>query len=311
MIVEVKTPSRLHLGLIELGGHHGRIYGGIGVAIKKPSLHIKVEKSDELKIQGPCSKHVSDIVARLAKNLGIDFSGRIQVLNHIPVHKGLGSMTQLSLAVGTALVKIHGLAIEPEKLAALLGRGRISCVGTAVFKEGGFILDFPRKNPAGLCSRYLRFEFPEEWAFLVAYPIERSGPDDEAEQQLFKRLPVMDEHKCSKISHIVLFDLLPSLMERDAESFGRALTGLQTLVGEHFAALQGGRFVSEEAVEVVVKYGALGAGQSSWGPAVYGFYSSFKEASKAAEKVSQELGAGWEIFVTEAVNEGAKLSVAP
>ncbi|MEM4281054.1 MAG: hypothetical protein QW470_05190 [Candidatus Caldarchaeum sp.] len=311
MIVEVKTPSRLHLGLIELGGHRGRFYGGIGVAVKKPSLHIKVEKSDKLEIEGPCSKEVSEIVARLAKNLGIDFLGKVQVLNHIPVHKGLGSMTQLSLAVGTALAMTHGLGIEPEKLAALLGRGRISCVGTAVFKEGGFILDIPKKNPASPCSRYLRFEFPEEWAFLVAYPIDKSGPDDEVEQQLFNRLPVMDEQKCSKISHIVLVDLLPSLMDRDAESFGRALTELQTLVGEHFAALQGGRFVSEEAVEAVAKYGALGSGQSSWGPSVYGFYSSFKEASKAAEKVRQELGAGWDVFVTEAANEGAKLSVAP
>ncbi|MEM4189502.1 MAG: hypothetical protein QW544_03185, partial [Candidatus Caldarchaeum sp.] len=158
---------------------------------------------------------------------------------------------------------------------------------------------------------FLRVEFPEEWAFLVAYPLDRSGPDDDLEQQLFNRLPAMDEQRCSEISHVILAGLLPSLMERDAEGFGEALTKLQTLVGGHFAAVQGGVFVSREAVEIIAKHGALGVGQSSWGPAVYGFYSSFKEAAEAAEKISQKLGNGWNVFATEADNEGARISVAP
>lgn len=311
MIVEIKTPSRLHLGLIELGGHMGRVYGGIGVALKKPFLHLKAEDSNTFEVIGKASEDITATVSKVAQTLQIQLKAKVQVLETIPTHRGFGSGTQLSLAVGTALAKINGLNMAPETLATMLGRGKISRVGTAVFMHGGFIVDLPRKPSAGHSSTYLRVDFPEDWAFLVAYPLDSSGPDDDMERQLLSSLPLMDEQRCAKISHIVLAGLLPSLMEHDAEGFGKHLTELQTKVGEHFAAVQGDTFVSREAVETIAGHGALGVGQSSWGPAVYGFYGSFAEASQAVEKIREKLGAQWIVFVTDADNQGARISVAP
>ena len=52
MKVYVKTPARLHLGLIDLNGDLGRIYGGLGVAIDHPNVVLEAEKSKDLKVTG-------------------------------------------------------------------------------------------------------------------------------------------------------------------------------------------------------------------------------------------------------------------
>ena len=82
--------------------------------------------------------------------------------------------------------------------------------------------------------------------------------------------------------------LLPALKERDIKTFGGALTQIQNMVGDYFASAQGGRFSSSpssECIEFMLKHGAFGAGQSSWGPTVYGLV----EGKRQAEKLSLEV----------------------
>jgi DnaK suppressor protein len=45
MKVYVKTPSRLHLGLLDLNGDLGRIFGGLGVGIDYPNLILEAQKT--------------------------------------------------------------------------------------------------------------------------------------------------------------------------------------------------------------------------------------------------------------------------
>ena len=46
MKMQITTPSRLHFGLLDLNGELGRINGGFGVALDKPSWRIVL--SDEI-----------------------------------------------------------------------------------------------------------------------------------------------------------------------------------------------------------------------------------------------------------------------
>src|SRR2546430_10584409 len=67
--------------------------------------------------------------------------------------------------------------------------------------------------------------------------------------------------------------LLPALAEADLMGFGTALGEVQRITGGWFAPAQGGVFASgatRELVERLREWGAVGVGQSSWGPAVYG-----------------------------------------
>ena len=52
MLVRVRTPSRLHITLIDLNGSLGRIDGGVGLALNEPHIEIKGELSDEIVVEG-------------------------------------------------------------------------------------------------------------------------------------------------------------------------------------------------------------------------------------------------------------------
>ncbi|MCS6769547.1 MAG: hypothetical protein NZ570_03830 [Candidatus Caldarchaeum sp.] len=311
MIVEVKASARLHLGLTELGGHFGRVYGGLGVAISQPTTHVVAETSDTLEVEGLEKPYVGRVVSKLEEKLNRRLFGKVKVVESIPAHVGLGSRTQLSLSVATAVCRINGLDLSVKQLAEALGRGGISGVGTAVFERGGFVVDMPKKIGGGTASSALRIDFPEDWAFTVAYNTREQGPSDEQETYLFSRLPRMDENRCAAIAHILIAKLLPALTEKDAHEFGESLTEIQKHVGGHFSSVQGGLFRDPEALEALAERGALGVGQSSWGPAVYGFFASYRDALDAAKLVGEKLGGGWTVFATKAKNTGAEILVAP
>lgn len=40
----IQTPSRLHLSLLDLNGSLGRIDGGVGLTLKKPSLVLELKE---------------------------------------------------------------------------------------------------------------------------------------------------------------------------------------------------------------------------------------------------------------------------
>jgi beta-RFAP synthase len=59
----VKTPSRLHIGLIDLNGSIGRIDGGLGLTLAKPNFTIRVSESDELRLDVPAQYERSMIIS--------------------------------------------------------------------------------------------------------------------------------------------------------------------------------------------------------------------------------------------------------
>jgi len=63
MRVRVKSPARLHLGLLELGDGMGRIYGGMGVAVEKPFTEIEVEPNERLQVEGDAGP-IQEVVDR-------------------------------------------------------------------------------------------------------------------------------------------------------------------------------------------------------------------------------------------------------
>ena len=61
MKIYVRTPARLHLGLIDLGGELGRVFGGIGVAINCPNVILEAESSQNFEIKGEKSEDLRPI----------------------------------------------------------------------------------------------------------------------------------------------------------------------------------------------------------------------------------------------------------
>ena len=65
----------------------------------------------------------------------------INVKEAIPAHVGLGSGTQLSLAVAVALAKLFNVKASIQELTFAMDRARRTGVGTAIFETGGFVVD--------------------------------------------------------------------------------------------------------------------------------------------------------------------------
>src|SRR3989475_4985036 len=93
--------------------------------------------------------------------------------------------------------------------------------------------------------------------------------------------------------------LLPALAEADLAGFGAALGEVQRITGGWFAPAQGGVFAPGETGELVERlraWGAVGVGQSSWGPALYGIAGDPGASRALAERVRAAVGAGGLVY---------------
>ena len=115
--------------------------------------------------------------------------------------------------------------------------------------------------------------------------------------------------RSAAIAQLVLTSLLPALVERDLDEFGAALTDVQRLVGDAFADVQGGRFHPRAAalVEALLHAGAAGAGQSSWGPAVYGVVGSESAGREIASRMERVLDGAGSVELVGFDNRGARV----
>jgi beta-ribofuranosylaminobenzene 5'-phosphate synthase len=325
--VTVKTPARLHFGLLDTNGELGRIFGSIGVAIQHPNVELEAQAAEGCIVQGLEKERVKRYARRFFEGLGLPFNAHLNLKASIPPHIGLGSGTQLALAVGAALARLAGLELSALEIAALMGRGVHSGIGTAAFQSGGFILDggHPHRTKASPGAKQETHEqhiprvtfqhpLPQTWRFVIAIPQIPPGISGESEQRAFDALPSTPASLAEKISRLVLIKMLPSLIDQDILNFGAALTEVQRLVGDCFADIQGGRFAnnsSDRIISFFLEQGACGAGQSSWGPAVYALVNGPAPAQRLeaeTQKYLQGLGGGTTLAVP-ADNHGAQIAV--
>jgi len=298
--VTVRAPARLHLGFLDLNASIGRRFGSIGLAIGSHHTALSVSPAESLCIEDETL--LAETRSRLEKihQLFYQTVGRavpqtqqsvlIQVHELIPEHAGLGSGTQLALTLGTALARLHGLKLSTVDLAKALGRGKRSGIGISTFDLGGFVIDGGLKPEQTVPPVLMHQSYPEQWRVVMVMDPHHQGIHGQHEKAAFSRLPTFPLQNSRAICHLTLMQLLPSLAEQDIANFGNAVTEIQTLIGDHFASAQGGRYTSPlvaACLEQAHKLGHTGIAQSSWGPTGCIFVSS----QTAAEQLIQQLQA--------------------
>ncbi len=316
MHVSVKTPSRLHLGIIDLNGGLGRIYGSIGVALNEPSVVVEAKTSGKLEIKGEDAERVKSLVEKFTRVYNVDTKVELNVKMTIPEHVGLGSGTQLSLAVASCLAHINKLNIGIRELAKATGRGSISGIGLEAFRRGGFIIDSGRKvkDSKDIPYAIYRHNIPEDWTFILAIPSAGRGLCGREEEIAFEKVIPAPSEIAGEICWLLQMKILPSLVEEDIETFGRALMEVDRKVGLYFGEVQGGIYketITQSLVECMLESGSYGAGQSSWGPAVYGIIddSNAKKLESTIKDFFREKGVGGTTIRTHANNHGAYISM--
>jgi beta-RFAP synthase len=311
--IRVSAPARLHLGFIDLNGSLGRRYGSIGLAVDMPATEIRLSRAEATAASGPDSERVAAVLARSAASLNLKGAYKVEVLQAIPAHAGLGSGTQLALAIGVALARLEGLAASAEEIGNLAARGARSSIGMAAFEAGGFIVDGGRGSLDQPPPVLLRVPFPDAWRVLLVFDPRAQGAHGDRETNAFAALPPFPDETAGRLARLVLMRLVPGLLETDLEAYGAALTQIQSIVGGHFAAAQGGSPWTSPEVGALLKravlLGARGIGQTSWGPTGFGFVPSQDVADRLYHSLVGEAKArGLEIAIVAGRNTGATVT---
>jgi beta-ribofuranosylaminobenzene 5'-phosphate synthase len=307
--VRVEAPARLHMGMLDVAGSRARRFGGLGVALSRPAAVVEVSPHDDVTAEGPDAERALAVARRCREALALAGGARVRVFEAIPAHVGLGSGTKLALAVTAAMAALAGRTPEPEAIARAAGRGARSAVGLWTFALGGLVVEGGVRpgveRPAPLLARHA---MPDEWRCVLAIPGAEPGLSGQAEEEAFARLRP-DPDRAALTAQLVLTSLLPGLAEGNLTEFGEALTRVQRLVGESFASVQGGVFHPRAGalVDALLRLGAAGAGQSSWGPAVYGIVGDEQAGRELARRMEAELAGGGRVELVGFDNRGARV----
>ncbi len=316
-MINVVSPSRLHLTLIDLNAEIGRVDGGVGITLESPSLEISASEADTVEVVG--SSLLAGRMLKAAKAVLPEGKGiRILIKRDLPDHVGLGSGTQAALSVAAAINEIYGLGKSVRELAVAVGRGGTSGIGVAAFENGGFIVDGGHKfkekgafSPSAASKMppgpvLFRRAFPD-WNIVLAIP-NTKGVHDAEEVDIFKKVCPIPLAEVQEISHVILMQMLPALIEEDIESFGRAVNHFQTAgFKKREVELQPKPVL--DAMKYMQDNGASGSGVSSFGPVVYGIVGSSGDARKLQKDVQSMLdeSLGGEVLLTKGRNRGADI----
>ncbi len=289
-----------------------RLFGSVGVSLEEIATEIEVCEAEEMSASGPGSERALAYAERVLAQLNIRKAIKIDVQQAIPGHAGLGSGTQMALATGMAINALFKTGLEIEKIAALLSRGHRSGIGIATFRHGGLVVDGGRSADTEVPPVISRLHFPGNWRFVLVLDKGKKGVHGQQELQAFDRLGKMEESVSGELCRLLLVKALPALVENNCEAFGAAVSVIQQRMGEYFAPAQAGVF-SSRAVEDVVRRlqheGALGVGQSSWGPTGFALFDSETEAYQALKQTRSQLTSHnpVEMIICRARNTGARV----
>ena len=291
-MASVKVSARLHLGFIDMHGGLGRRFGSIGLALDSPSAKVAATARPDFKAEGEWTDGVLRYARDFAQKAGIAGGAHFSVQGLIPRHAGLGSGTQMGLAVGSLLSTLYGLGLTVQQIAAITERGARSGIGIGAFEQGGLLVDGGRGKDTIVPPILARMDFPAAWRILLIMDDSLAGVHGAEEVAAFNMLPEFPAQHAATISHLTLMQLLPALAEHDLPIFGAAVSRIQQIIGDYFAPAQGGgRYASPRVAQAMQWLGERGIsclGQSSWGPTAFAVFATATEAQQFLLQIQEK-----------------------
>ncbi len=257
--LRIRAPARLHLGFIPPTKGSESI-GSAAVAISEPELVMSIRESDEIHVAGAYADEFFSLASRFIDEYVPGKGVEIRVENAIRRHIGLGSGTRMALSVGIGISRVYGIDADHHEIAEFFGRGRNSKAGLESLINGGFSVSFPDGVSVPVHP-------PDDWSFVIAIPNLRHeffGKEEKRVMQGLKAPPVTGDNMAEM--------LVKAIESGDIHDTGELLNRLDYMTGGWFGEVQSGGY-TDELIARTVSFGkrrvAFGAGQSSWGPAVY------------------------------------------
>ena len=315
-MTRVTVGGRLHFGFGNLSLAHERLYGSLGVALAEPQLSVRVEPADSVQ-----ASHCQSLVETVCERLELP-GAAVSVEQSLPPHVGLGSGTQLALAVAAGIGAAYDQSVDVREVAPKLGRGGRSGIGVATFESGGFVLDSGHPTTRFTTDRPVdgtwsvppvtaRHPIPDDWRFLIVLPAAEPGRSGQTEDDSIRGvIERADPGPADRIAGLIVRDVLPAVATGNADRFGSAVAEIGRLNGTWYADEQGGVYrppVGEIVETLAAEPAVYGAGQSSWGPAVYGITDASNAAAARSAGVDalESVGLDGEVVLSAGRNRGA------
>ncbi|MBD3197208.1 MAG: beta-ribofuranosylaminobenzene 5'-phosphate synthase [Candidatus Lokiarchaeota archaeon] len=332
MRIRVTTPCRIHLSLIDENGYTGRVDGGIGLMLDRPNVVFEASNSaKEFKIEAHRYYRESiEVINEKASNVFKTFNisnknFHFNLKQYYPSHVGLGSKTQLSLAIATSIAKLKNLDVSHKTLTKLVGRGGTSGIGWRGFQTGGFILDAGHDFGEGEeketflpssasmnadpALTVFRYNIPENWRFVLIIPNVRKGAFGDEEVSIFQKHTPIPRKEVNEVSHQILMKIIPGLLKNDLTCFGEGLKHIQS-IGFKSVEISLQNKIVKDLLNYLDDYGVKAYGMSSFGPSVVGITESEKEAKDLNQNVKTFLkDIGGHFYICRPNNIGAKFEV--
>ena len=321
--------------MLSFGDPAVRSFGGVGVMVDRPYVHVRLRRAEAFRGRGPLAERAVAFAGECAKAWELDSrsAAEIEVLTTPRSHVGLGSGTQLALAVAAGMRCLYGAGTRPEadhehafetaevlELARAVGRGRRSCVGIHGFSRGGLIVEAGRFVPpqrpeeeSGFSPLVARVRLPSSWRCVVVIQRDSIGLHGEAERAAFQTLPPVPRDLTAELSRIALMEILPTAVEGRFAEFSEAVRRYGELAGTPFAAASAQLPHAEstrQLLELLEELGIRGVAQSSWGPGVMACCESLDDAGMLLERFDAlKLLPQYEPVIARFDSQGATLRV--
>jgi beta-ribofuranosylaminobenzene 5'-phosphate synthase len=326
-MIRIETGSRLHFGLLSPDATapslapadanacvSRRRFGGVGLMVELPGIRLSIQKADRWQASGPLAERALAFALRFASAVKVTGTKghpcHLVVEQASPEHAGLGTGTQLGMAVGRSLAAMWGFDMPVTAIACHVGRGERSAVGIHGFEQGGLVVEGGKTADGAISPLVARFAFPDKWRIVLIRAAGAMGTHGLEERQAMANLasPAGD---ASELCRRVLLEMLPALVEQNLDAFGDALFEFNAKAGEVFAPAQGGVYSSPAVACLIAALrsrGVRAVGQSSWGPIVFAIVGGEDEARDLAGTIRTMTDSGSDVSVTRAINRGATLT---
>jgi beta-ribofuranosylaminobenzene 5'-phosphate synthase len=320
--VVIEINPRLHLTLIGMNQEGYRINGGVGFAVKSPSLRLRFSQSGEFALEDmrrfPFLEkeilRIKKIIDQEKRKIGARHNIRIEIKGEMPTHFGFGSSSATRLACLEALYLLNNCRPKREQLVFSSGRGGTSGIGINAYFEGGLIIDLGRRskefffrpsqlseNRKSLPLMMQRIEMPE-WEVGICIPNNIPHKSEKEEAGFFRKTCPIPSSSVYKILYNVIYGLYSAVRENDKKTFCLALQSIQQCAWKLAERKQYGEKLLR-IEQQLYKCGAEAVGMSSLGPSLF-FFS--KDVKAVFEKMKIRMP-DCKLFVTKPSNSGRKI----
>jgi beta-ribofuranosylaminobenzene 5'-phosphate synthase len=330
--------------MMSFGHADARSFGGVGVMLDRPPLQVRLRRAGRLEARGLHAERALGYAKACVDTWRLgDVGCAIEVVTAPAAHVGLGTGTQLGLAVAAGMRHLFALGPEAHvapaaphpmqeelqptehdwlfdthdalELARVVGRGRRSCVGVYGFSRGGLIIEAGRmiRDDADAYDDVTRVRLPQTWRCVLLVARDAAGISGAAEREAFARLAPVPRETTAELARIALLELLPAAVEGKFIEFSLAVRSYGALAGKPFEA-ESSKLPHAKAtadlIELLAELGTPGCTQSSWGPAVMACCESLEKAGTLVDRLeSLGLGKHHDIVISRFDSQGAVLRV--